>query len=116
MGCVPWLYGGEKIMNREDYLKFHREVLEKLHDITKQKIMDYSGAFDSPFDNFTNVERLGVASTEIGYLTRMCDKFTRIHTIIKTGQAHVKDETVEDTLLDLANYCISLAGYLRSKK
>lgn len=102
-------------MNREEYLKYHRASCENLHKITKAKGMDYSGAGDSPFDNFTVVERAGIASTEVGFLTRMMDKIVRVDTVIKTGQAHVKEESLEDTLMDLANYAILLSAYLRSK-
>jgi hypothetical protein len=46
----------------------------------------------------------------------MVDKLARINSFSQKGELQVKDESVEDTLLDLANYAILLAGYIRSKK
>jgi hypothetical protein len=53
---------------------------------------------------------------EIGFLTRMSDKLSRIGSYVTKGILMVKDESIEDTLIDLANYCILFAGYIRSQK
>lgn len=103
-------------MNRTEFLEFQRQTFDTLHEITKRKNQDYGGGGDDAFNNFTTVENLGIASTEQGFLTRMNDKFARIISFMKNGELLVKDESVEDTLFDLANYCILMAGYLRSKQ
>lgn len=101
---------------KEQYLSFHKQCCDKMIEITRVKNADYTGAADSPFANFTRVETLGICSTEQGFLTRMTDKLCRITSFAQQGTLLVKDESVEDTLLDLANYCILMAGYLRQKK
>lgn len=87
-------------------------------EVTKAKNADYTGGSGDPFANFKQVGNFiqveGV--TEIGFFTRMSDKFSRIGSFITKGVLMVKDESVEDTLIDLANYCILFAGYLRSKR
>lgn len=103
-------------MSREEYLAFHKSCCEKMLAITTAKNNDYTGASDNPFSNFTAVESLGISSTEQGFLTRMLDKMARITTFAKKGMLLVKDESVEDTLLDLANYSILMAGYIKSKR
>jgi hypothetical protein len=103
-------------MTHEEYLKFHRECCDKMMDITARKNADYTANSEDPFFNFTRVEALGVASTEVGFLTRMTDKLARVSTFVAGNILKVTSESVEDTLLDLANYCILLAGYIRSKK
>lgn len=103
-------------MNRAEYLAFHRQCCDRMITITKAKNNDYTGGSDDPFSNFSGVERAGIASTEQGFLTRMHDKMARIITFVQKGVLLVKDESVEDTLLDLANYCILMAGYIRSKR
>lgn len=85
-------------------------------EVTRVKNADYTGTDPSPFSNFTRVEALGICSTEQGFLTRMTDKISRITSFAQKGFLLVKDESVEDTLVDLANYCILMAGFLRSKK
>lgn len=103
-------------MNKTEYLKFHRDCCDKMVEVTARKNADYTGESGDPFFNFTRVEAIGIASTEQGFLTRMFDKFARITTFVQKGVLLVKDENVEDTLIDLANYCILMAGYIRSKR
>lgn len=104
-------------MTRQEYLEFHRRCCDKMIEVTAAKNNDYAGfEDDNPFANFTVVERVGVSSTEQGFLTRMMDKFSRINTFVKKGVLSVSDESVQDTLIDLANYSILLAGYIKSKR
>ena len=84
--------------------------------ITRKKNNDYAGPGTDPFANFTRVEALGICSTEQGFLTRMTDKLSRLSSFVQGGKLLVEDESTEDTLLDLANYCILMAGYLKSKQ
>lgn len=44
------------------------------------------------------------------------DKISRINSFTQQGVCNVKDESIEDTLIDLANYSILMAGYIKSKK
>ncbi len=105
-------------MNRKEYLAYHRQCCDKMIEITKKKNSDYAGFSDDddPFANFRLVEKQGTCSTEVGFLTRMSDKTARIQTFVKRGVLNVPDESIQDTLLDLANYCVLLAGYIKSKK
>lgn len=102
--------------SKEQYAQYHKEVCDKMHQITLVKNADYTGGSNDPFFNFTRVEALGIASAEVGFLTRMSDKMSRITTFVNKGSLKVKDESAEDTLLDLANYCILMAAYLKSKR
>lgn len=104
-------------MNGKEFVEFHKATVLKMNDICKKKNQDYSGGGDSyAFNNFTMVEKMGISSTEQGFLTRMTDKLMRISNITKSGETAVKDESVKDTLMDLANYSILFMGYLESKK
>jgi hypothetical protein len=91
------------------YLSNFRSLQEKMLSIALAKNADYAGE-DDPFANFREFGTLG-------FLVRMSDKWKRIRNLVGsvTGPA-VKDETVEDTLLDLANYCLLLICWLRSEK
>ena len=103
-------------MTKKEYFEFHKACCDKMIAITAAKNADYTGVGDDPFANFTRVESLMICTTEQGFLTRMMDKFSRIVSFSQKGELQVKDESVEDTLLDFANYCILLAGYIKSKK
>lgn len=104
-------------MTTKELLEYHKKCCDKLTKIMESKNHDYAG-FDGedPFANFKLVEKIGIASTEQGFLTRMSDKLSRINSFVKQGVLNVKDEKIEDTLLDLANYSILMAGYIKSKK
>lgn len=103
-------------MNKEEYYQYHRECCDRMVEITRRKNNDYTAGSEDPFYNFTKVELLGITDTERGFLTRMFDKLARVTTYVNKGVLQVADEQVEDTLIDLANYCILLAGYIKSKR
>ncbi len=102
-------------MNKQDFLYYHQWFTNEILEISQKKNEDYTGVDSDPFANFTAVERNGIATTEQGFLTRMMDKMQRINSYAQRGELSVEDEKVEDTLMDLANYCILFSGYLRSK-
>ena len=102
--------------NTQRYMDFHAEICERMKAITKAKNADYTGEGDDPFANFKIVELNGITSTERGFLVRMSDKMARITSFVQKGTLEVKDESVQDTLMDLANYCILMMGYINSKK
>lgn len=105
-------------MNKEEYMAYHGECCIKMMEITKAKNSDYTGGSPDPFANFQQIGHVVQLPqvVEIGFLTRMSDKFSRIGSFVTKGILEVKDESVEDTLLDMANYCILFAGYLKSKR
>lgn len=101
-------------MNKVQFLAFHKRACDDMHDITKAKNSDYTGDTTDPFYNFRHVEELGICTVEQGFLTRMTDKLSRLKALtVDEVNAKVKDESVQDTLLDLANYCILFAAYLK---
>ena len=82
-------------MNR---VEKHREICEKLNKIYEQKNHDYGNSFGETF------EKLGIISA----VTRLSDKYNRICSLATKSaeERKVKDESIRDTLLDLANYAI----------
>ena len=79
-----------------DKVKVHKELLDNMHDVYVRKNHDYG---DSVHETY---ERYGMTS----FLVRMEDKMNRIRTLDEAEDIKVKDEKMEDTLLDLANYAI----------
>ncbi len=105
-------------MTKSDYIGFHKKFCDDMVRITQEKNADYTGGSEDPFANFRGIGALidSPAVVEIGFLTRMSDKMARIGSFISNGTLQVKDESVMDTLKDLANYSALFAGYLESKK
>lgn len=101
---------------KEQYFEFMEATTKKMVEISRAKNADYTGVGSSPFANFSRVEAMGICTTEQGFLTRMSDKMSRIASFCAKGELKVKDESVEDTLIDLANYSILMLGYIKEKK
>lgn len=102
-------------MTKTEYLEFHQKTCQYMIEVTKKKNADYTGTGSDPFANFRRCEQLDICSAEQGFLTRMTDKLARINSYVQKGELQVKDESVTDTLIDLANYSILMAGYIKSK-
>jgi len=103
-------------MNVSELLQHAADMTGKAQAIMARKNHDYAGASgDTPFRNFTRVEDLGICNTETGILVRMTDKMSRLCTYVEERKFLVGDETFDDTLLDLINYCIILSCYCKQQ-
>lgn len=91
--------------------QFEKQFFDKNIEIMKKKNHDYSGYSTDPFANFKAVALVSVDPID-GFLTRMMDKIARIKTFKIRGKLLVADENAVDTLGDLANYAMLLAGFL----
>lgn len=85
-------------------------VFEECLELYKRKNHDYSNKGESAFDKAYN--KMGAKSLWL----RLNDKFTRFESLLfADDEAQVKDEKIEDTLLDLINYAAmglaKLKGY-----
>jgi len=89
-------------------------LLDEMKRINREKRHDYANKKDV-FANFRICELGGIPAWK-GCLVRLSDKFSRIMQFMKEEKLEVKDEKIEDTLLDLANYAlITLILYQESK-
>ena len=101
-------------MTQPDFFKRLEELYANNVAISRRKNADYANEHDA-LANFKACEAFGIPA-EIGILVRMTDKLMRISNLIKPGaEAKVKDESVLDTLSDLANYSAILRIYLEEK-
>lgn len=102
-------------MTSEQLIKLAEDFYGKSIELMKSKNADYSGQSQDALSNFKDIETLHIPA-EVGFLTRMFDKFKRIASFVKNGELKVKDESVIDTLRDLANYACLMAAYLEAQK
>ncbi|AUN20028.1 hypothetical protein RSJ22_00390 (plasmid) [Clostridium botulinum] len=73
----------------------HKQICEELNKIYKAKNHDYGDSFGETY------KKLGIISA----VTRITDKVNRLQSLC-TKEQKVKDESIKDTLRDLANYSI----------
>lgn len=95
--------------------RFEELIAENLATYRK-KNSDYNND-SSGYENIIESEEIGIPAWK-GVLVRMSDKWGRIKTLAKGKEALVKDESIKDTLKDLANYsliCIELIEREESK-
>lgn len=82
------------------------EISQEQLDTYRKKNADYGNAFEKSMDE----DGILVAKIRIG------DKIRRINSLIKNnGEGQVKDERLEDTYLDLANYCVMTILWIRKQ-
>ena len=75
----------------------HKELCDQLNKTYSKKNADYGDSFAMTRAEFGNQ----------AILIRLSDKFFRLKTLLQSGSAaQVSDESIEDTLLYLANYCL----------
>ena len=79
-------------------------ITDELKDTYIKKNHDYGNSFDKSIDKF------GLTAAVV----RMSDKMERLSSLLNKD-AKV-DESIRDTVMDLANYCIMTAMYLDNKK
>lgn len=73
-----------------------KDITDNMLDIFKKKNHDYGNSFELSLDEE------GLAASRI----RMGDKWNRFKSLSRGAKAQVNDESLRDTLLDMANYAI----------
>jgi len=71
------------------------EITGEMLEIYAKKNADYGNSFEKSLDEFG----------DIAFTVRASDKMERIKALMEV-ENQVKDESVEDTVRDLANYCV----------
>ena len=95
-------------MEREEFNERLNLVLSKLSTTLGCKSNDYATNHDV-YSNFRLCEFFNITSVERGMFTRMLDKVGRIANLYdKERTVSCLDESLEDTILDLAGYAILL--------
>lgn len=91
----PFDYSGPKFT--DDELRF-RNITEKMRETFPKKNHDYGNSFHETWDEFGDK---GIITA----LTQISHKYHRLMNI-GLGTKPLVDESIDDTLLDMANYCI----------
>jgi len=78
-----------------DKVTLHKEIVLELNELYRNKNNDYGDSFKRTRDKHPNTA-----------LIHLNEKLDRLETLLSGQEQKVKDETINDTLLDLANYAI----------
>ena len=86
-------------------MKF-KDITEEMNALYERKNHDYGNSFSETF------RKLGI----INAATRMLDKMNRIVSLVTKDQQKVNDESLRDTLIDIANYAVMTIMEIDKKK
>lgn len=81
-----------------DRLGIYQYLLNNLEETYKAKNNDYGNSFADTYEKFGCVS----------FLVRITDEYNKLLTLCDPNipEQRVKDEKIDDTILDLANYCL----------
>lgn len=84
------------IMAQTSKVGRHADICKEINELYARKNHDYGDSFHQTFLE----EGLAMARIRLG------DKLARFNALTKSGDQQVNDESIRDTLIDLANYAI----------
>ena len=80
-----------------DRMDIYQYILNNLEETYKNKNNDYGNSVADTYEKFG----------DLSFLVRITDKYNRLLTLCNpNNEQKVKDEKIDDTILDLANYCL----------
>lgn len=81
-------------MKKEEIFDY---IVDHMSDTYRAKNSDYGDSVGDTYNKFG----------DISFLVRISDKYNRLVSLTNNEQnQQVQDEKLEDTILDLANYCV----------
>ena len=96
-------HNAKKLNNRDNPFKDYTDHLAKI-------LQEKNHAYGDSFTKSVDEDGLLVLKIRLG------DKFNRVSSLIKKGELKENDESLKDTLLDLAGYSILGLKYLKEHK
>lgn len=100
-------------MTTQEFIESIEETYAMGVEIIKIKNKDYANS-SNPFKNFESSEIIGL-SPDRAILVRILDKISRISNLMDK-EADVKDESMDDTIIDCINYLAIIKAYRKSKE
>lgn len=85
----------DPLIRTDDKGQIHLEICTLLNWIYQKKNHDYGDSFAKLRNELPEA-----------ILVRIYDKYSRLKTLLQDADEKVKDESIDDALMDLANYCI----------
>lgn len=83
------------MIQKNDYDR-HHALCEQIHDTYIKKNQAYGNSFSETY------QKLGIISA----VTRITDKYNRLVNLALHPEVDENDESITDSLADLANYCL----------
>ena len=78
------------------FMKVYKDIVEDMVDTCERKNKDYGSSVQDTYERFG----------DMSYLVRITDKYNRLCSLMTKGEIEVKDESIDDTILDMTNYLL----------
>jgi len=119
--AVPPKQRFEGGISKESLMAMRQRIFDKSQAVLEAKGNDYNAAQQNAGDTLFNLRvcaMLGVVPSPVdGILVRLSDKFMRLISLTRPGMVQqVKDESIEDTVIDLWNYSSYILAMLREAR
>ena len=95
-------------MNREQQEKYFKEFTKRMADTMLKKGNDYANT--DRLSNFKLAGNICQTSAKINCLNQIANKVARLGVLLNSTE--VNNESIEDSILDLANYSVLLGMIL----
>ena len=89
-----------------DNVEQFKKLTAEMADLYEEKNRNYGNSFDKSLDE----DGLLVSKIRLG------DKFNRFNSLLKQQSNGTSDESIKDTLIDLANYAIMSVMWMENQK
>ena len=76
-----------------EFMEEYKKIVTETMELCVKKNKDYGSSVEDTFEKFG----------DISYLVRITDKYNRICSLLN-GEGEIKDESIDDTIRDMANY------------
>ena len=83
-----------------------QEIIKECFDLYKEKNKKYGNSYSKTYKEYGKSV----------LILRLDDKLSRLKQIILNGETETSDESVRDTLIDMANYSIMAVMELQNEK
>ena len=76
-----------------EFMEEYKKIVTETMELCVKKNKDYGSSVEDTYEKFG----------DISYLVRITDKYNRICSLLN-GEGEIKDESIDDTIRDMANY------------
>jgi len=99
-------------MNQQEQEKHFNEMIDKMRNIMLSKGNDYAN--EDRLSNFKLAGNISGLNAELNCLSLIATKVARLGVLLGSDKTPM-NESVQDSVLDLANYAILLSAILQDK-
>ena len=96
----------DDVMDANKHQKTFANITDEMRELYKKKNADYGNSFSETIQEFGYIPAVA----------RINDKLKRVKNMVFGQEMNIKDESLRDNLMDIANYCVLTIMELDNQK